>query len=83
MVYLRIFYKYLILIIISFKMFRDKESILKKKKFLEDIKKKNVSCVFVDAGANFGGGYMFFREFYDPKYFDYIFIDPIPQCINY
>ena len=47
------------------------------------IVKKGNKYLFIDCGANIGQGFNFFKNYFDPKVFDYILIEPNPNCIEH
>jgi FkbM family methyltransferase len=38
--------------------------------------------LFIDCGSNVGQGYTYFKQFFIPKYFDAVLIEPNPNCIK-
>ncbi|MAJ22874.1 MAG: hypothetical protein CBC24_03395 [Candidatus Pelagibacter sp. TMED64] len=46
-------------------------------------KSKNTKGLFIDCGSNIGQGFNMFKKFFPLKYFDYVLIEPNPNCLNY
>lgn len=38
--------------------------------------------LFIDCGSNLGQGLSYFRRFYRPSHFDYVLIEPNPNCVS-
>lgn len=38
--------------------------------------------LFIDCGSNLGQGYMFFKKFLPPKWYDAILVEPNPNCMK-
>jgi FkbM family methyltransferase len=39
--------------------------------------------LFLDCGSNLGQGYTFFRNYFQPSFFDYELFEPNPNCLQY
>jgi FkbM family methyltransferase len=54
---------------------------------LEEILKGNEfqlkNSLFIDCGTNLGQGFEFFKEIFKTEYFDYVMIEPNPNCVDY
>jgi len=46
------------------------------------IKRKGKKFLFIDCGSNLGQGFKFFKKYFETKFFDYILIEPNPNCIK-
>jgi len=49
---------------------------------IKEIDPSQRKALFVDCGSNNGQGARFFARFYKPKYFDYVLIEPNPNCAD-
>lgn len=45
------------------------------------IKNRN-KFLFIDCGSNLGQGFTFFKKYFTPDIFDYILIEPNPNCVK-
>lgn len=48
---------------------------------IKSIKKINCRSLFIDCGSNKGQGFVFFKKYFKLKYFDYILVEPNPNCV--
>ena len=46
-------------------------------------KSKNTKGLFIDCGSNIGQGFNMFKNFFPLKYFDYVLIEPNPNCLKH
>lgn len=50
---------------------------------LEENEYKLKSSLFIDCGTNLGQGFEFFRSIFEKEYFDYVMVEPNPNCVRY
>ncbi len=60
-----------------YKFFARKDS----SEIIKNIKKINCRSLFIDCGSNKGQGFVFFKKYFKLKYFDYILVEPNPNCV--
>ncbi|MFC5624597.1 FkbM family methyltransferase [Algoriphagus winogradskyi] len=52
-------------------------------KILEVSEYKSKNSLFIDCGTNLGQGFEFFRRIFEKEYFDYVMVEPNPNCVSY
>jgi len=55
---------------------------LDSKTLLREISKKKCRGLFIDCGSNIGQGFVFFKKYYQLQNFDFILVEPNPNCVE-
>lgn len=49
---------------------------------IRKISKKKCRGLFIDCGSNIGQGFVFFKKYYQLRHFDFILVEPNPNCVE-